>query len=93
MKSDPQKINALAIRLQGRRIGVINRLAGDRHLFSFEQAYIDDPQRPTFSLSFKGQAGGLVTSARTVNLRLPPFFSRRESALTRVLPWSTSAIH
>ncbi len=75
MKSDPQKIKALAVRLQDRRIGVINRLAGDRHLFSFEQEYIDDPQRPTLSLSFKGQAGGLVTSVRAVNLRLPPFFS------------------
>jgi serine/threonine-protein kinase HipA len=75
MKSDPQKINALAVRLQDRRIGVINRLAGDRHLFSFEQEYIDDPQRPTLSLSFKSQTGGLVTSVRAVNLRLPPFFS------------------
>jgi serine/threonine-protein kinase HipA len=75
MKSDPQKINALAVRLQDRPIGVINRLAGDRHLFSFEQEYIDDPQRPTLSLSFKGQTGGLVTSVRAVSLRLPPFFS------------------
>jgi serine/threonine-protein kinase HipA len=75
MKSDPQKINALAVRLQDRPIGVINRLAGDRHLFSFEQEYIDDPQRPTLSLSFKGQTGGLVTSVRAVNLRLPSFFS------------------
>lgn len=75
MKSDRQKINALAIRLQGRRIGIINRLAGDRHLFSFEQDYIDNPRRPTLSLSFKGQAGGLVTNPRLVNVLLPPFFS------------------
>src|ERR1700692_3076303 len=75
MKSDPQKIDALAIRLQDRRIGVVNRLAGDRHLFSFEQEYIDDPRRPTLSLSFKGQTGGLVTFVRAVNLRLPPVFS------------------
>ena len=75
MKSDPQKINALAVWLQGHLVGVINRLAGDRHIFSFEQDYIDDPQRPTLSLSFKGQAGGLVTSSRVTNLRLPPFFS------------------
>lgn len=75
MRSNPQKINALAVRLQDRPVGVINRLAGDRHIFSFEQDYIDDPQRPTLSLSFKGQTGGLVTSSRIVNLRLPPFFS------------------
>ncbi len=75
MNSDRQKTKALVVRLKDRRIGVINRLAGDRHLFSFEQEYIDDPQRPTLSLSFKGQAGGLVTTVRPVNLRLPPFFS------------------
>ena len=60
MKSDPQKINSLAVWLQNRLVGVINRLAGDRHIFSFEQDYLDDPLRPTLSLSFKGQAGELV---------------------------------
>ena len=75
MKFDPKTLNALAVKLHGRRIGVINRLGGDRHLFSFEQDYIDDPQRPTLSLSFKGQEGGLVTSPRGITGRLPPFFS------------------
>jgi len=75
MGPDPPKINALAVRLQDRPVGVINRLAGDRHLFSFEQEYIDDPQRPTLSLSFRGQTGGLVTSVRAVTGRVPPFFS------------------
>jgi serine/threonine-protein kinase HipA len=75
MKSDLKKINALTVRLQDYQIGIINRLAGDRHLFSFDQDYIDDPDRPTLSLSFKGQMGGLVTPVRPFNLRLPPFFS------------------
>jgi serine/threonine-protein kinase HipA len=74
MKPDP-KLNALAVRLHGRQIGIINRLAGDRHLFSFEQEYVDDPDRPTLSLSFKGQSGGLVTAVRPVGRRVPPFFS------------------
>src|SRR6266481_1684236 len=74
MKLDP-KLNALAVHLHGRRIGIINRLAGDRQLFSFEQDYIDDPNRPTLSLSFKGQAGGIVTAVRPVSRRVPPFFS------------------
>jgi len=74
MKLDP-KLNALAVQLHGRQIGIINRLAGDRHLFSFEQAYVDDPNRPTLSLSFKGQSGGLVTAVRPVGRRVPPFFS------------------
>jgi serine/threonine-protein kinase HipA len=75
MKFDPKKLNALAVQLHGRQIGVINRLAGDRHLFAFDQDYIDDPARPTLSLSFKGESGGVVTATRPTGLRLPPFFS------------------
>lgn len=75
MKSNLEKIRALAVYLGNRRVGIINRLGGDRHLFSFEQDYIDDPSRPTLSLSFKGQTGGLATSTRPVAKRLPAFFS------------------
>jgi serine/threonine-protein kinase HipA len=75
MKFDSKKLNALAVRLHGRQIGIINRLAGDRQIFAFEQSYIDDPQRPTLSLSFKGRTGGLVTALRPVPRRVPPFFS------------------
>lgn len=75
MKFDPNKLSALAVRLHGRQIGVINRFAGDRQIFAFEQGYIDDPQRPTLSLSFKGRTGGLVTALRPVPRRVPPFFS------------------
>jgi serine/threonine-protein kinase HipA len=74
-KFDPKKPNALAVRLHGRQIGILNRLAGDRQLFAFEQDYIDDPDRPTFSLSFKSSTGGLVTTVRPVSRRVPPFFS------------------
>ncbi len=75
MKFDSKKLNALAVRLHRRQIGVINRLAADRQIFAFEQEYIDDPQRPTLSLSFKGRTGGLVTALRPVSRRVPPFFS------------------
>ncbi|MCC7342118.1 MAG: HipA domain-containing protein [Bryobacterales bacterium] len=75
MTPELEKVNALGVYLQDRRIGVINRLAGDRHIFAFEQDYIDDPNRPALSLSYKGQAGGLVTAVRPVGRRLPPFFS------------------
>ena len=74
MTLDP-KLNALAVQLHGQQIGVINRLAGDRHLFSFTQEYVDDPNRPTLSLSFKGRSGGLVTAVRPAGRRVPPFFS------------------
>jgi serine/threonine-protein kinase HipA len=75
MSPELEKVTALAVELSGRRIGVINRLGGDRHLFSFEQDYIDDTTRPTLSLSFKSAAGGLVTAVRPTGRKLPPFFS------------------
>jgi serine/threonine-protein kinase HipA len=75
MRFDPKKLNALSVRLYGHQIGVIARLAGDRQLFAFEQNYIDDPLRPTLSLSFKGSTGGLVTNFRPVGRRVPVFFS------------------
>jgi serine/threonine-protein kinase HipA len=75
MKFDPKKLNALSVRLYGKHIGVITRLAGDRQLFAFEQDYVDDEKRPTLSLSFKGSTGGLVTQTRPTGRRVPPFFS------------------
>ena len=75
MRFDPKKLNALSVRLYEKQIGIITRLAGDRQLFAFEQDYIDDPQRPTLSLSFKGSTGGLVTNFRPVGRRVPVFFS------------------
>lgn len=75
MKFDPKKLNALSVHLYGKQIGVITRLSGDRQIFAFEQDYIDDLQRPTLSLSFKGSTGGLVTNFPPVGRRVPAFFS------------------
>jgi serine/threonine-protein kinase HipA len=75
MRFDPKKLNVLSVRLHGKRIGVINRLAGERQIFAFEQDYVDDHERPTLSLSFKSRTGGLVTAVRPVTRRVPPFFS------------------
>ena len=75
MSFDSKNLSALAVSLHDRRIGVINRISGDRYLFSFEEDYIEDAKRPTLSLSFKGQSGGLVIPTRAVTARLPVFFS------------------
>jgi len=75
MSPELEKLNALGVYLHNQPIGIINRLAGDRHLFAFDEDYVDDPGRPTLSLSFKSQTGGLVTAVRAVSRRLPPFFS------------------
>ena len=56
--------SALAVRLHGRRIGVITRLAGDRHIFAFEEDHVDDPGRPTLSLAFKSASEELVAPLR-----------------------------
>ncbi|MFC1543932.1 type II toxin-antitoxin system HipA family toxin [Gemmatimonadota bacterium] len=75
MDSEPQQLRALSVQLGDRRIGVINRLAGDRQLFAFEPEYAEDPKRALLSLSFKATSGDLVTRPRTYVARVPPFFS------------------
>jgi len=70
-----RNLKALAVHLHGARVGVINRLAGDRQLFAFDQEYVNDSDRYTLSLSFKGRSGFLVTSPRTYVTRVPPFFA------------------
>ncbi len=55
--------SALTVRLHGKAIGVITGLGGEQNLFAFEDDYIEDPERPTLSLSFKGASGGIVTQA------------------------------
>jgi serine/threonine-protein kinase HipA len=75
MRLDPKTVTALAVSLHGRQIGVINRIAGDSYIFAFEDDYLDDPQRPVVSLSFKGQRGSVVAPPRAYPTRLPPFFS------------------
>jgi serine/threonine-protein kinase HipA len=67
--------SVLAVGLNGRRVGQIARLPGDRQLFTFEEEYAEDPLRPTLSLSYKARTGGLLTAVRPVSRRLPPFFS------------------
>ncbi|MBS1830761.1 MAG: HipA N-terminal domain-containing protein, partial [Acidobacteria bacterium] len=75
MSKSPGPLTALAVNLHGRRVGTITRLAGDKQIFALEESYIDDPQRPTLSLSLKGRTGGLVTTLQQVHRRVPPFFS------------------
>ena len=74
MTSATRQPVALAVLLHGKRIGVINRLSGDRYLFAFDEAYVEDTNRPTLSLSYKG-ATGLVTTVKPTSMRLPTFFS------------------
>jgi len=65
----------LTVRLSGRQVGLITRLTGDRHVFTFDEAYVDDPNRATLSLSFKNKMGGVKAAISPHSVRLPPFFS------------------
>lgn len=67
--------DTLEVLLNDRRIGMITALGGDRSIFSFDDAYADDPDRPTLSLSFKGEHGGLLREHNPTQTSLLPFFS------------------
>ncbi len=67
--------DALEVLLGDRRIGLITALGGDQSIFAFDDAYAEDPDRPTLSLSFKGERGGLLRDHRPTQTRLMPFFS------------------
>jgi serine/threonine-protein kinase HipA len=68
-------VSVLNVHLHGRPIATLTHVQGNRNLFAFNQAYIDDPNRSTLSLSFKDQFGGLVTDFKPVGQVVPPFFS------------------
>lgn len=67
--------DALEVLLNDRRVGMITALGGDQSIFSFDDRYADDPDRPTLSLSFKSERGGLIRDHRPTQTRLTPFFS------------------
>jgi serine/threonine-protein kinase HipA len=69
------RVTELEVRLYGTAIGVLTRLPDDRNIFAFNQHYIDDPTRPTLSLSFKNRHGELITQNRPTRTRLSPFFA------------------
>jgi serine/threonine-protein kinase HipA len=68
-------LSVLSILLHGNEIGTLTSLAGDRSIFSFNQAYIDDEARPTLSLSFQDEAGALITDIRPTQTRVTPFLA------------------
>jgi serine/threonine-protein kinase HipA len=68
-------VDRLQIRLHGHLAGEISGLGGDRTVFAFDDAYAEDPGRPTLSLSFQSAAGGLLRDQKPTQTRLLPFFA------------------
>jgi serine/threonine-protein kinase HipA len=69
------KLSVLDISLHNKPIGTLTRLPDDRNIFSFNEEYIDNPTRPTLSLSFKDDLGGLITQVAITKTRLQAFFA------------------
>ena len=69
------ELPCLKIALGKLEIGRLFNMPGDRNLFVFDEKYIANAKRPTLSLSFKDQWGGLLTDVKATQTRLPPFFA------------------
>lgn len=68
-------VSILDVHLYGKPIATLTLVQGDRTIFAFNQDYVEDPERPTLSLSFKDQFGSLLTDFKPVQRVVPPFFS------------------
>ena len=67
--------DSLEVRLGQRRVGELTGLGNDRTVFVFDDAYVEDPARPTLSLSFKSATGELLRDPKPTRIQLLPFFS------------------
>lgn len=68
-------VSSLSVLLYDHPIGTLTRAAGERTFFAFNDAYMNDPDRPTLSLRFKDEYGQLITDFQPYRGKLMPFFS------------------
>ncbi|WP_441255820.1 HipA domain-containing protein [Tardiphaga sp. 285_C5_N1_2] len=71
----PERPHTLEISLNDTLVGTITNVPGDKNSFAFDPAYRANDERPTLSLGFLADTGGLVDDVPTTNARLPPYFS------------------
>ncbi len=67
--------SVLEIFLNERRVGVLTLLPDGRIIFSFDESYTEDPQRPVLSQSYFSAEGDLLPASKTYSGKAPPFFS------------------
>lgn len=65
----------LEVYLNETLVGKLVLGAGERILFTFNESYLQNPNRPVLSQSFLNQAGGVITDVKSTRMKLPPFFS------------------
>ncbi|MCF6257138.1 MAG: type II toxin-antitoxin system HipA family toxin [Gammaproteobacteria bacterium] len=65
----------LEVRLGDVLVGKLTLVTGDRSFFAFEESYLNAPERPILSQSFFARSGDLILISKTVQTKLPPFFS------------------
>lgn len=68
-------VSVLEVLLYNEPIGTLTRVSGDRTVFTFDETYIADGNRPTLSLGFQDQFGELLTEFPTFQKKVMPFFS------------------
>jgi serine/threonine-protein kinase HipA len=68
-------VSVLNVLLYNEPIGTLTLLNGDRSIFAFNENYLNNPQRPTLSLSFIDEFGGLIDRLSPVQTKVEPFFS------------------
>lgn len=66
---------ALDIFLDDHRVGTIAQLDGDRSIFTFDDAYLGNEDRPTLSLAYRDEYGAIINQPRAYQTRIEPFFS------------------
>jgi serine/threonine-protein kinase HipA len=65
----------LAVWLGERRVGELTNIPGDYNVFSFDDDYAADPERPVLSQSFIGRSGSLRRIIPRTHTVSPPFFA------------------
>lgn len=68
-------LDILGVRLYDEPVGTLTRLGRERIVFGFDAGYLDDPERPTLSLSFQDAFGRVATDVAPTRVEAPPFFS------------------
>lgn len=74
-QSRTPSVHALRVLLHGRHIGTLTHLPDQRTVLSLGDDYVQDPERPTLSLSLKKSGGEVAAPSRPTRVKVPPYFS------------------